>query len=69
MPAVTAFVASFFADQIADEVERVHYPADPPGAALPLWRAMLEGGKTALLAILVYLCAVPFLLIRRSSAP
>jgi len=62
MPAVTAFVASFFADQIADEVERVHYPADAPGVALPLGRAILEGGKTALLAIVVYICAVPFLL-------
>jgi uncharacterized protein involved in cysteine biosynthesis len=62
MPAVTAFVASFFADQIADEVERVHYPADPPGVALPLGRAILEGGKTALFAIVVYICAVPFLL-------
>jgi len=62
MPAVTALVASFFADQIADEVERVHYPADPRGAALPLWLAMLEGGKTALLAVVVYICAVPFLL-------
>jgi CysZ protein len=63
MPAVTAIVAGFFADQIADEVERVHYPADPPGAGLPLWRAVLEGGKTALLAIAVYLCAAPFLLL------
>jgi CysZ protein len=62
MPAATAFVASFFADQIADEVERVHYPADAPGVALPLGRAILEGGKTALLAIVVYICAVPFLL-------
>jgi CysZ protein len=63
MPAATAIAASFFADQIADEVERVHYPADPPGVALPLWRAVLEGGKTALLAIAVYLCAAPFLLL------
>jgi len=63
MPAVTAFVAGFFADQIADEVEREHYPADPPGVALPLWRAILEGGKTALLAVLVYVCAAPFLLL------
>ena len=63
MPAVSAFVASFFADEIADEVEREHYPADPRGTALPLWRAVLEGGKTALLAILVYLCAAPFLLL------
>ena len=62
MPAVTAFVASFFADQIADEVEREHYAADPPGKALPLLRAVVEGGKTALLAVLVYLIAVPFLL-------
>src|SRR5580658_9502858 len=62
MPAVTAFVASFFADAIADEVEREHYPADPPGKALPLPRAIIQGGKTALLAVLVYLIAVPFLL-------
>ena len=62
MPAVTAFVASFFADQIADEVEHEHYPADPPGVALPLWRAVLEGSKTALLAILIYACAAPLLL-------
>jgi CysZ protein len=63
MPAVTAFVASFFADQIADQVEREHYPADPPGQALPLWRAVVEGSKTALLAVLVYVCATPFLLL------
>ena len=62
MPAVTAFVASFFADQIADEVEREHYPADPPGRALPLWLAIWEGVKTALLAVVIYLCAVPLLL-------
>ncbi len=63
MPAVTAFVASFFADQIADEVEREHYPADPSGVALPLWRAILEGGKTALLAVAIYIGAAPFLLL------
>ena len=63
MPAVTAFVASFFADEIADVAERVHYPEDSPGVALPLWRALLEGGKTALLAVVVYICAGPFLLL------
>jgi CysZ protein len=63
MPAVTAFVGSFFVDEIADEVERSHYPADPPGHALPVGVALIEGIKTALLAILVYLCAVPFLLL------
>jgi CysZ protein len=61
MPAVTAFVGSFFVDEIAEEVEREHYPNDRPGAALPLWLALIEGIQTALLTILVYLCAVPFL--------
>jgi len=68
MPAVTAFVASFFADQIAEEVEHADYPQDPPGVALPLSRAVLEGGKTALLALAVYLCAIPFLLFAGAGA-
>jgi uncharacterized protein involved in cysteine biosynthesis len=62
MPAVTAFVASFFSDEIAAQVERSHYPADPPGVPVPVMTAAIEGTKTALLALLVYLCAVPFLL-------
>jgi uncharacterized protein involved in cysteine biosynthesis len=62
MPAVTALVASFFVDDIALEVERVHYPGDPPGAPPPLLRALYEGVKTALLTVLVYLIALPFLL-------
>ncbi len=68
MPAVTALVASFFADEIAELVERSHYPADPPGVALPLWRAVTEGVKTALLAVAVYLCALPFLLFAGAGA-
>jgi uncharacterized protein involved in cysteine biosynthesis len=63
MPAVTALVASFFVDEIAALVEHTYYPADPPGAVLPLARAVWEGLKTALIAVLVYLCAVPFLLV------
>jgi len=63
MPAVTAVVASFFADQIADVIERARYPADPPGTALPLWLAVWEGGKTAPLAVAIYLCAAPLLLL------
>ena len=63
MPAVTAFVGSFFVDEIADAVERAHYPAEPPGRALPFLRALIEGVKIALLALLVYLCALPFMLL------
>ena len=62
MPAVTALVGSFFVDDIALEVERVHYPAQPVGRPLPLTRALVQGVKTALLAVLVYLIALPFLL-------
>jgi CysZ protein len=62
MPAVTAFVGSFFVDEIAEVVERAHYPAEPAGRALPLFRALIEGVKIALLAVIVYLCALPFVL-------
>ena len=62
MPAVTAFVGSFFVDEVADVVERTHYPAEPAGRALPLFRALIEGIKFALLALVVYLCALPFVL-------
>jgi CysZ protein len=63
MPAVTALVASLFVDQIAEEVERSHYPNEPVGHELPLWRAIIEGLKTALLAVGVYLVALPFMLL------
>lgn len=62
MPAVTSLTASFFADEIAEHVEKQHYIADPPGKALPVVRAAFEGIKIALLALIVYLCALPFLL-------
>ena len=62
MPAIAAFVGSFFVDEIAEEVERRYYPNDPPGHELVLWRALIEGLRAALLAITVYLCAAPLLL-------
>jgi CysZ protein len=62
MPAITSLIASVFVDDVAEEVERVHYPADRVGTALPIVRSLLEGSKTALLAVLVYLVALPFVL-------
>ena len=61
MPAVSSFVASFFVDDIAEQVERAHYGHEPPGAVVTLPRALLEGVKTAGMAVLVYLVALPFL--------
>ncbi|MBI5261491.1 MAG: sulfate transporter family protein [Bradyrhizobium sp.] len=60
MPAITSLVASIFVDEVADHVEREHYPAEQPGVALPLGVALQEGIKTALLTILVYFVALPF---------
>lgn len=59
MPAITSLVASFFVDDVADIVERQYYPAERPGTALPFNEAILEGIKTALLTIVVYLVALP----------
>ena len=63
MPAVTALVAGLFGDDIAEQVERTYYPDDPPGRAIPIASALIEAIKIALLSVLVYLCAVPFLLV------
>jgi len=63
MPAITSLVASLFVDEIADHVEREHYPAERPGVALPFALAMHEGIKTALLTLLVYLIALPFVFV------
>jgi CysZ protein len=62
MPAATALAAGFFADEIAERVESSHYPGDPPGVEAPLWRMAIEGARTAVLAIVVYLCTLPFFL-------
>jgi CysZ protein len=62
MPAITSLVASVFVDEVADHVEREHYPAERPGVALPLGLAMAEGARTAALTMLVYLIALPFVL-------
>ena len=68
MPAVTALVAGLFGDEIAAQVERTYYPADRPGSPLPIATALIEAVKIALLSILVYLCAVPFLLVAGAGA-
>jgi len=63
MPAVTSLVAGLYADEIADLVEREYYPTDAPGTAVPIGRALIEAVKAALLALVVYLVALPFLLL------
>src|SRR3954452_22480862 len=43
MPAITSLVASVFVDDVAEHVERAHYPAERPGTALPAGLAITEG--------------------------
>jgi CysZ protein len=62
VPAATALVAGFCADDIALLVERRYYPHDRPGVPLPRWQAVVEGARTALSAVAVYLVAAPLLL-------
>ena len=61
MPTIAAFIGSFFVDETAEAVEREYYPAEPVGRALPFLRALIEGLKIALLTLLVYFCALPFI--------
>jgi CysZ protein len=63
MPAITSLIAGFFVDDVGDLVEREYYPAEQPGRALPITLAMIEGVKVALLTILIYLIALPFVLV------
>lgn len=58
LPAVTAIVAGYFLDDVAEVVERADYPADAPGQALPFGRAILYGLRFAGLSLLVNLGAL-----------
>jgi uncharacterized protein involved in cysteine biosynthesis len=62
MPAITSLVASIFVDDVAEIVEREHYPAERIGTSLPFGPAIVEGIKAALLTILVYIIALPLVL-------
>jgi len=58
LPAVSAVVAGYFLDDVAEVVERTDFPADPVGRPLPLGRALLYGLRFAGLSLLVNLAAL-----------
>lgn len=60
---VTAIIAGFFLDDVAEIVEREDYPADPPGRALPLPTAVLVSAKFLVLVALGNLLALALLLV------
>jgi CysZ protein len=58
LPAVSALVAGYFADEAAEIVERTDFAGDPPGRALPVGQSLLYGLRFAGLALLVNLAAL-----------
>ncbi|MYZ47514.1 sulfate transporter family protein [Propylenella binzhouense] len=56
---VTSLFAGLFLDDVAEVVERTHYPADPPGRAMPLGRSVLTTLQFTGVVVLVNLVALP----------
>ena len=59
---VAALFAGLFLDDIAEAVERTHYPADPPGRPLPLARSLATSLKFLGVVLLVNALALPLVL-------
>ena len=60
---VTAVIAGFFLDDVAEIIEREDYPDDPPGRALPLATAAIVSAKFLGLVLLGNLLALALLLV------
>jgi CysZ protein len=50
---VTALFAGLFLDDVAEEVERIHYPFDPPGREMPFGPALLSALRFTGLVVIV----------------
>lgn len=60
---ITAVIAGFFLDDVAEIVEREDYPQDPPGRVLPMMAAALVSVKFLALVVVANLFALLLLLI------
>ena len=60
---ITSLIAGLYLDDVAAEVERVHYAGDPPGRELPLARSLWLSAKFFLVVVLVNVLALFLLLI------
>lgn len=60
---VTSLFAGLFLDEIAAEVERVHYPGDPPGRPMPLVPSLLSAIRFTLLVVAVNLLVLVLILL------
>jgi CysZ protein len=60
---VTSLFAGLFLDEIAEVVERTHYPADPPGQALPTAVALASALRFTALVVVVNLVVLLLVLL------
>jgi len=63
MPPITSLVASLFFDDVADQVERRNFPADPVGKALPVTTSALLSLRFFGLVLIVNLVALILLIL------
>ena len=63
IPPVTALIAGLYLDDVAAEVERTQYPADPPGRELSTPRAIGLALKFFIVVLLVNIVALFLLLV------
>jgi uncharacterized protein involved in cysteine biosynthesis len=61
-PALAAAISAIFSDRVIDAVEARYYSGRGAPFQVPLWAAMLDGLKLALLSLVVNLLALPFLI-------
>ena len=63
IPPISALVAGYFLDDAAEMVERMHYPADPPGRPLSFGKSILYGLRFAGLSLMVNAIALVLLFV------
>jgi CysZ protein len=60
---IAALFVGLFLDDIAEVVERTHYPGDPPGQVMPIGRSLVMTMKFVGVVLLVNLVALPLVLV------
>jgi len=63
IPPVTSLIAGLYLDDIAEVVERTHYPSEPPGCELPTAQSIFLAVKFFFVVLAVNLLALFLLLI------
>lgn len=63
VPPVTSLMGGIFLDEVAADVERLHYPADPPGRPMPLGPSIWLSVRFFLVVLLVNLAVLILLFV------